>query len=73
MQTKVLHAVLSGIIMAIVLGFSLIPSTWQILGQEPTFGSSTNGLAIIGIVASVAIVAITLFSFKFVGRARTSN
>ncbi len=69
MQTRLLHAILSGIIIAIVLGFSLIPATWQMISQEPTFGPTTNGMAIIGIIASVAIIAITLLSFKLVRRA----
>ncbi|MDH5461466.1 MAG: hypothetical protein OEX09_04500 [Candidatus Bathyarchaeota archaeon] len=69
MQTRLLHAILSGIIIAVVLGFSLIPATWQMIGQEPTFGPMTNGMAITGIIASVAIVAITLLSFKLVRRA----
>ena len=64
MQTRLLHAILSGIIIAMVLGFSLIPATWQMISQEPTFGPKTNGMAIIGIIASVAIMAITLLSFK---------
>ena len=66
MQIRLLHAIISGIIIAIVLGFSLIPTTWQML--EPTFGPTPNGQAIIGIIASVAIMAITLLSFKLVRR-----
>ena len=69
MQTRLLHAILSGIIIAMVLGFSLIPATWQMISQEPTFGPETNDMAIIGIIASVAIIAMTLLSFKLVGRA----
>jgi polyferredoxin len=69
MQTRLLHAILSGIIIAMVLGFSLIPATWQMISQEPTFGTVTNDMAIIGIIASVAIMAITLLSFKLVRRA----
>ncbi len=68
MQTRLLHAIVSGIIIAIVLGFSLIPATWQMISQEPTFGSVTNDLAFIGIIASVAIIAITLLSFNLVRR-----
>ena len=69
MQTRLLHAILSGIIIAMVLGFSLIPATWQMISQEPTFGPVTNDMAIIGIIASVAIIAMTLLSFKLVRRA----
>jgi len=69
MQTKLLHAILSGIIIAMVLGFSLIPTTWQMISQEPTFGPTTNGMTIIGIIASVTIMAITLLSFKLMRRA----
>ena len=68
MQTRLLHAVLSGIIIAMVVGLSLIPATWQIIDQEPTFGSTTDGLAIIGIIASIAIIAVTLLSFKLMRR-----
>jgi polyferredoxin len=69
MQTRLLHAIISGIIIAIVLGFSVIPAAWQIMSREPTFGQTTNGMATIGIIASVAIIAITLLSFKLVRRA----
>ena len=72
MQTRLLHAILSGIIIAIVLGFSLIPATWQMIirqYEEPTFGPTTNGKAIVGIIVSVAVVAVTLLSFKLVRRA----
>ncbi len=68
MQTRLLHAIVSGIIIAIVLGFSLIPATWQMISQEPTFGQTTNDEAIIGIIASGAIIAITLLSFNLVRR-----
>ncbi|UCF59340.1 MAG: hypothetical protein JSV15_02720 [Candidatus Bathyarchaeota archaeon] len=68
MQIRLLHAIISGIIIAIVLGFSLIPTTWQMISQEPTFGPTINGMAIIGIIASVAIMVITLLSFKLVRR-----
>jgi polyferredoxin len=68
MQIKLLHAIISGIIIAIVFGFSLIPTIWQMIGQEPTFGPTPNGMAIIRIIASVAIMAITLLSFKLVRR-----
>jgi hypothetical protein len=39
------------------------------MSREPTFGPTTNGITTIGIIASVAIIAITLFSFKLVRRA----
>ncbi|MCW4027821.1 MAG: hypothetical protein NWE76_10115 [Candidatus Bathyarchaeota archaeon] len=68
MQIRLLHAIISGIIIATVLGLSLIPTTWQMISQEPTFGPTTNGMVIIGIIASVAIMAITLLSFKLVRR-----
>ena len=55
--------------MAIVLGFALVPTAWQMISEEPTFGSETGVMAIIGVIASVAVITITLFSFKFVGRA----
>jgi len=68
METRVLHAIISGIIIAIVLGFYLIPTTWQMISQEPTFGSTIDVMAVIGIIASVAIMAITLLSFRLVRR-----
>lgn len=68
MQIKLLHAALSGALIALVLGFYLIPETWQLMSREPVFGPNTTGIATIGIVASVAIIAITLFSFKLVRR-----
>jgi hypothetical protein len=69
MQGRMLHAILSGVIMAVVLGFFLIPATWRMVSEEPTFGPATNGLAIAGIITSVAIMAITLLSFRPVRRA----
>ena len=68
MQTRLLHAIVSGIIIAIVLDLSLIPATWQMISQESTFGQMTNDQAIIGIIASGAIIAITLLSFNLVRR-----
>jgi hypothetical protein len=68
MQTRMLHAILSGTIIAVVLGLALIPATWKMITEEPTFGQATDGMAIIGIIASVAIIAITLLSFKLVRR-----
>ena len=69
MQTRLLHAIISGIIIALVLGFFLIPATWQMISQqyeEPTFGPVTDSKAIMEIIVSVAVMAITLFSFKLV-------
>ena len=71
MQAKLLHAILSGVIIALVLGFVLIPAAWQVTSgqyEEPTFGSMTSVGAIMGILVSCTIVAITLFSFKLVRR-----
>ena len=68
METRTLHAIIAGIIIAMVLGFSLIPASGQMINQEPIFGRTTDGMAIIGIIASVAIIAITLLSFKLVRR-----
>jgi hypothetical protein len=69
MQTRVLHAILSGIIIAMVLGLALIPATWKMITKEPTFGPATNDIDIIEITASAAIITITLLSFKLVRRA----
>lgn len=68
MQIKLLHAILSGAIVAFVLGLYLIPATWQMMSREPTFGPITTGMETIRIAASVAIIAITLLSFKLVRR-----
>ena len=68
MKTRPLHAIIAGIIIAMVLGFSLIPATWQMISPEPIFGHTTDSRAIIGIIASVTIIAITLLSFKLVRR-----
>jgi len=68
MQIKLLHAVLSGALIAFLLGFYLIPETWQLMSREPIFGPITTGMATIGIVVTVTIIAITLFSFKLVKR-----
>ena len=71
MQTKLLHAILSGAIIALVLGFSLIPTTWQMISsqyEEPTFGPANSGRATMEIVASCVVMAITLLSFKLVRR-----
>ena len=68
MQIRLLHAIMAGIVIAMVLGFSLIPTTWHVISQEPTFGPTINGLTIIGVIASVAVIAIALLSFKLVRR-----
>ena len=68
MQIRLLHGILAAIILALVLGFAFIPTTWQMISEEPTFGTANNGMAIITIIASVAVITITLLSFKFVGR-----
>jgi len=69
MQTRLLHSILSGIIIAVVLGFSLIPATWRMISQEPTFGPKIDVTAITGVIASVVIITLTLLSFKLVRRA----
>jgi uncharacterized membrane protein len=66
MQIRLLHALLSGAIVAFVLGFYLIPETWQLMNPEPTFEPTNTGMATIGIIASVAIIAITILSFRLV-------
>jgi uncharacterized protein YacL len=68
MQGKLLHAIVAGVIVASVLGFYLIPETWQVVSHEPTFGSRITGVAALGIVFSVVVIAITLVSFKLVRR-----
>ena len=70
MQTKLLHAILSGTIIALVLGFSLIPTAWQMISrhEEPTFGPITSDRAIMEILVSCTVMAITLLSFKLVRR-----
>jgi hypothetical protein len=71
MQTRLLHAILSGTVIALMLGFFLIPATWQIISrqyEESTFGSIANSRAIMETILSCAVMAITLLSFKLVGR-----
>ncbi len=68
MRARLLHAILSGAIVASVLGFYLIPETWQLMSREPTFGSIATDIPTLEIVASIVIIAITLFSFKLVKR-----
>lgn len=72
MQTKLLHAILSGVIIALVLGVSLIPTTWRVINQENGARESFSGIpdsgAIIVIVASIVVIVITLISFKLIGR-----
>lgn len=68
MRIKLLHAIMSAAIVAFVLGFYLIPETWQLMNKEPVFGRINAGMAPLGIVASIFVIAITLLSFKFVRR-----
>jgi hypothetical protein len=69
MQAKLLHAILSGTIIALMLGFFLIPATWQMIirqHEEPTFGPAADNTAVMETILSVAVIAITLLSFKLV-------
>ena len=68
MQIKLLHAIFSGIIIALTLGLYLIPTTWQMVNREPVFGQSSIGVELVGIIASVTIIAVTLFSFQLIRR-----
>jgi len=71
MQIKLLHAILSGTIIALVLGFALIPATWQMISRQdegPTFGSKTSDRTIMEIIVSCIVMAITLLSFRLIGR-----
>ncbi|MCW4055117.1 MAG: hypothetical protein NWE84_09430 [Candidatus Bathyarchaeota archaeon] len=71
-QTKLLHAILSGVIIAIVLGLVLIPSSWQAISQGASGYGPPRELdtstTIIGIIASIAAIAVTLLSFKLIRR-----
>ena len=71
-QTKLVHAILSGIIISTVLGLVLIPSSWQAFSQEAIVYGPPRELdssrTIIGIVASIAVIAVTLLSFKLIRR-----
>ena len=76
MQTRLLHAILSGTIIATVLGFILIPTTWQMISrqyEEPTFGPITNSEAIMEIIVSCVVMAITLLSFKLLRRRKEED
>jgi hypothetical protein len=68
MQVKLLHAIASGAIVALVLGIYLIPEIWQVASREGTFGPPISATTPLGIAISVVIIAVILLSFKFVGR-----
>ncbi len=68
MRFKLLHAIISGIVIATVFSYSLIPTTWQIVNQEPTFEPVASSVAVIGILASMAVVTATLLSFRLMRR-----
>jgi hypothetical protein len=68
MQIKLVHAISSGVIIALVLGLYLIPTAWQMMNREPIFGQSSISMGLVGIVVSVIIIAVTLLSFKLVRR-----
>jgi hypothetical protein len=72
MQIKLLHAILSGVIIAMVLGLSLIPTTWHVISREngvrEGFSAITDGKAIMGIISSFVVIGITLLSFKMMRR-----
>ncbi|UCH32165.1 MAG: hypothetical protein JSV05_01890 [Candidatus Bathyarchaeota archaeon] len=68
MRVRLLHGILAGAILASVFGFYLIPEVWQLLSREPTFEPPITGMTILGLTASVAVIAITLLSFKLVRR-----
>ncbi|MGD8545219.1 MAG: hypothetical protein PVH12_03485 [Candidatus Bathyarchaeota archaeon] len=69
MQIKLLHAIFSGVIIALVLGLYFIPTTWQMMNREPTFGPISISMELIGINLSLAVIVVTLLSFKLVRRA----
>jgi hypothetical protein len=69
MQIKLLHAIFSGVIIALVLGLYFIPATWQMMNREPTFGPISISMELIGINLSLAVIVVTLLSFKLVRRA----
>jgi len=68
MQVKLLHAIVSGAIVASVLGLYLIPEIWQVVSREGTFGPPVTATTALGIALSVVVIAITLLSFRLLGR-----
>jgi len=70
MRTKLLHGLLSGVVIALVLGFFLVPSTWHLIGQNGQFGPPViiSTKEVIGIIASVAVISVILLSFVLMRR-----
>ena len=69
MRINLLHAILSGITLALVLGFALIPTLWQVIIPQnggSTFGPEPNSTAIMKIILSVVVIAVILLSFKLI-------
>lgn len=72
MQIRLFHAILSGVTIAMVLGFSLIPTTWQMISREngarEGLSPMTNNESLLGLIISIAVIAIILLSFKLIRR-----
>jgi hypothetical protein len=58
----------SGAIVASVLGLYLIPEMWQVVSRESTFGPPITAPTALGIALSVVIIVIMLLSFKLLRR-----
>lgn len=69
MRIKLLHGLMSGIVIALVFGFVLIPSIWKMMDKTPHIAPSAgNGVNVVEIIASVAVISVILLSFVLVRR-----
>ena len=64
MRVKLLHAIVSRVIVASVLGLYLIPETWQVVSRDGTFGPPITATTALGITLSIVIIVIMLLSFR---------
>ena len=64
MRFKLLHAIVSGIVVASVLGLYLIPEMWQVVSHDGTFGPPITATTALGITLSIVIIVIMLLSFR---------
>jgi hypothetical protein len=64
MRFKLLHAIVSGIVVASVLGLYLIPEMWQVVSRDGTFGPPITSTTALGITLSIVIIVIMLLSFR---------
>ena len=66
MRIKLLHGLISGIAIALVLGFVLIPSIWKMMDKTPQIAPSGNIVNVVEIIVSIAVISVILLSFWLV-------